>query len=87
MMRPERLRIVSDAAAGETNLLRGRVLALVYQGESVLLQVELADGTRVPVRGSSAHGAMASVPQPGEAVVLGLAPEDAVLLKHEKPPP
>lgn len=85
MMRPERLRIVSDGSPGEANLLRGRVRALVYQGESVLLQVELAEGTTVPVRGSSAHGAMALVPQPGETVVLGLAPEDALLLHNEDP--
>lgn len=89
MVRPERLRIVTGTAAGavtgETNLLRGRILALIYQGESVLLQVELADGTRVPVRGSSARGAMASVPLPGEEVTLGLAPEDTFLLPNETP--
>jgi len=83
MVRPERLHVVTGAPTAETNLLRGRVLALVYQGESVLLQIELADGTRVPVRGSSAQGAMASVPRPGEAVTLGLAPADTFLLQNE----
>lgn len=92
MVRPERLHVVTGAPTAETNLLRGRVVALVYQGESVLLQVELADGTRVPVRGSSAQGAMASVPRPGEAVTLGLAPADTFLLPNETladqgPPP
>jgi putative spermidine/putrescine transport system ATP-binding protein len=85
MLRPERLHIVTGTPNAETNLLQGRVLALVYQGESVLLQVELADGTRVPMRGSSAHGAMASVPHPGEPITLGLAPEDTFLLPNETP--
>jgi putative spermidine/putrescine transport system ATP-binding protein len=83
MVRPERLHVVTGPPTAETNLLHGRVLALVYQGESVLLQVELADGTRVPVRGSSAHGAMGSVPRPGEPVTLGLAPADTFLLPNE----
>jgi len=87
MVRPERLRIVTDTATDATNLLRGHVLALVYQGESLLLHVELADGTRVPVRGSSARGAMASVPQQGEAVTLSLAPEDTFLLPNETSAP
>jgi putative spermidine/putrescine transport system ATP-binding protein len=83
MVRPERLHVVTGAPTIETNLLRGRVQALVYQGESVLLQVELADGTRVPVRGSSAQGAMALVPRPGEAVTLGLAPADTFLIPDD----
>ena len=86
MVRPERLRIVTETATDHANLLRGRVVALMYQGESVLLQVELADGTRIPVRGSSAHGAMANVPQPGEAITLGLAPEDTFLIRDETSP-
>jgi putative spermidine/putrescine transport system ATP-binding protein len=83
MVRPERLQIVTDVAGAALNLLRGHVRGVVYQGESVLLQVELTDGTSVPVRGSSAHRAMASVPRPGEAITLGLAPEDTFLLPNE----
>jgi putative spermidine/putrescine transport system ATP-binding protein len=83
MVRPERLRIVAGEGDAGINLLRGRILALVYQGESVLLRVELADGTLVPVRGSSARGAMAAVPGVGEEVMLGLAPEDTFLIPNE----
>ena len=48
MLRPERLRILDGAMIGESaaqqNVLRGTVQNMVYQGESYLLQVRLADG-------------------------------------------
>jgi putative spermidine/putrescine transport system ATP-binding protein len=83
MIRPERLRIVADAHDHALNLLRGRLQDVIYQGESVLLEVELPDGTLVPVRGSSARGAMAAVPAPGAPITLGLAPEDTFLIQNE----
>jgi putative spermidine/putrescine transport system ATP-binding protein len=83
MLRPERLQMLDGVAPGDVNVLRGRVIGLVYQGESVLLRVELADGTSIPVRGSSTRGAMAVIPQPGEPVMLGLAAEDTLLLPPE----
>jgi putative spermidine/putrescine transport system ATP-binding protein len=83
MLRPERLHVLDGVASGNVNVLRGRVLGLVYQGESVLLRVELSDGTSIAVRGSSTRGAMAVIPQPGEPVMLGLAAEDTLLLPAE----
>ena len=83
MIRPERLRIVVDVVDDSLNLLRGRLRDVIYQGESVLLEVELPDGTLVPVRGSSARGAMASVPEPGAPITLGLAPEDTFLVPND----
>jgi putative spermidine/putrescine transport system ATP-binding protein len=83
MIRPERLRIIADTADDTLNLLRGRLRDVIYQGESVLLEVELPDGTFVPVRGSSARGAMAAVPAPGAPITLGLAPEDTFLIPNE----
>ena len=79
MLRPERLQILDGAASGDANVLRGVVAALAYQGESILLHVELADGTTVPVRSSSAR----SVPLLGETVMLALAPDDAFLLPED----
>ena len=83
MLRPERLQILTGLAPDELNVLQGRVLELVYQGESVLLQIELAEGTQTAVRGSSARGATAAIPGVGEAVRLGLAPDDTFLLPDE----
>ena len=80
MLRPERLRILDGSAAGAVNVLRGIVQDVVYQGDSFLLQAQLADGSRIGVRGISTRGAMAAIPQAGAAVMLGLDPDDTVLL-------
>ncbi len=83
MLRPELLHVLDGTAPDGVNLLRGHVRGMAYQGDSVLLQVELTNGTVISVRSSSAHGAMAIIPQPGEAVTLGLPVEDTRLLPQE----
>jgi putative spermidine/putrescine transport system ATP-binding protein len=82
MLRPERLRILDGnaAASAAQNVLHGTVHATVYQGESYLLQVRLAGGVLVGARGVTTGSALAAMPQPGAAVGLGFAPDDAVLL-------
>ena len=83
MLRPERLHIL-QAPDDSLNMLRGTVQELVYQGDSVLLQVALADGLRIGVRCASTRNALMSVPQPGSAILLGLSPEDTVLLSDDR---
>jgi putative spermidine/putrescine transport system ATP-binding protein len=89
MLRPERLRILAGNAAGEAavhgNVLRGTVQHIVYQGESYLMQVRLAEGLVVSARGVSTGSALAAMPKPGEPVGLGFAPEDAVLVPNDAP--
>jgi putative spermidine/putrescine transport system ATP-binding protein len=53
---------------------------LVYQGESFLMYVALADGAEVGVRGVTRRDAMARVPQVGGKVTLGLHRDDTVLI-------
>jgi putative spermidine/putrescine transport system ATP-binding protein len=76
LLRPERLRIMTGAPAAGVNALEGRVSDVIYQGDSTLLQVELAGGARVGVRGNSA----VDTPRPGDPVTLGLRAEDTFLL-------
>jgi len=85
MLRPERLQIHDPASQAPMNLLHGTVQDQVYQGDTVLLQVMLADGTRISARCVSTMGVMAHVPQQGETIVLGLSPEDTVLLPDDPP--
>jgi putative spermidine/putrescine transport system ATP-binding protein len=87
MLRPERLQILDGAAPGDVNVLRGIVRNVVYQGDSFLLQARLADGSEIGVRGISTRGAMAAMPRPGEAVILGLGPDDTVLLRDDSGSP
>ena len=47
MLRPERLRIVAEAARAGCNILEARVTDVIYQGDTYLVQAELADGGRI----------------------------------------
>src|SRR3546814_4899355 len=47
MLRPERLQIVTDQACEAMNRFTGTVRGIIYQGDSYLLQVELADDLEV----------------------------------------
>ena len=81
MLRPERLRILAGAqeADADLNVIEARFEAGVYQGESSLLQLVLADGQRLSLRGT-----LARLPEPGQMLQLGLAAGDTVLLPAEQ---
>ncbi|MEM1265710.1 MAG: ABC transporter ATP-binding protein [Pseudomonadota bacterium] len=80
MMRPERVALVEGEAAPSVTTFRATVSDLVYQGESFLLYARLEDGTEVAVRGAIRAGTFATLAKPGEAVTLGLAASDMVIL-------
>jgi putative spermidine/putrescine transport system ATP-binding protein len=80
MIRPERLQILNGAEPAAANVLEGRVTRLIYQGESVLVQVVLPDGSVVSARGNASSSSIAKVPQPGGPIRLGLSVEDTVLI-------
>jgi putative spermidine/putrescine transport system ATP-binding protein len=82
MIRPERLLILRGPPQGDLNILRGAIQDLVYQGDSLLLQVALPGGARVALRSMS----MQDTPQPGDVVTLGLAIADTILLADEAAP-
>jgi len=84
MLRPERLRLLSDGDTAEgLNVLSARASAVIYQGDSVLLQARLPDGSAVCARGVAHAGAFAALPEPGQALQLGFGVDDTVLLADE----
>ena len=83
MLRPERLQVLAPGHADGLNLLDGRLIAAVYQGDSSLLQVALADGTTVGVRCASFGDSATDELALGARLTLGLAPRDTVLLPAE----
>jgi len=87
MLRPERVRVVGGMADDATNLnqLRARVIDCVYQGDTFLLQAQLADGSAISARGIAGAATLAALPEPGEQVHLGFSVEDTVLLPAEVP--
>ena len=86
LLRPEHLHLVAAADAGDVNLLQGTVTTVVYQGDSTLVHVRLDDGTVIGIRGPSAGRTGAATLQPGDATVLGVTPEDTILLPDNEAP-
>ena len=68
------------------NLLQATLVHTVYQGDSSLLQVALADGTRLQVRSASIGLAAATQAEPGRPLRLALAVHDTVLLAADGAP-
>jgi putative spermidine/putrescine transport system ATP-binding protein len=88
MLRPERLRILCPAEAGSApdagqNRLQAEVTNVVYQGDSVLLQARLADGSSVNARGVAGRDTLAALPQPGQPVHFGFSVADTVVLADD----
>jgi putative spermidine/putrescine transport system ATP-binding protein len=83
VLRPEKLEVLGDGAGEGLNRLAGTVKELVYQGESLLVYVVLADGVEIAVRSPSRREALAALPEPGKPVQLGLHPEDAILVPED----
>ncbi|OYU49360.1 MAG: polyamine ABC transporter ATP-binding protein [Rhizobiales bacterium PAR1] len=76
MIRPERLSILDGKQSPDINVLPATVRASIYQGDSILVQTLLADGTAVSVRAS----ASVKPPAAGEPIRLGLRAADTYLL-------
>ena len=86
MLRRERLQILAPEASAPAglNVLQARVTDSVYQGDSFLLQAQLADGSAISARGIAGAAALAAMPAVGDKVGLVFRFEDAVLLAHEE---
>jgi len=80
MLRPERLRLLgsSEAVDNAYNTIEATLVATVYQGDSSLFRMALADGTPLDVRGDSAVAL-----EPGTRLRLAVSIEDTVLLALE----
>ncbi len=84
MLRPEHLKVLGANYQGGLNVLDARLLATVYQGESSLLQAQLADGSVVSIRCEGAGHGSAGALRPGDAISLGLASKHTILLAAEQ---
>jgi putative spermidine/putrescine transport system ATP-binding protein len=84
MLRPERLQVIADTspAAADMNLFSGTVTDLVYQGDSFLMVVGLADGTQISMRDVSRRDTLTVAA--GDVVTLGLHRNDTVLIADEE---
>jgi putative spermidine/putrescine transport system ATP-binding protein len=80
-IRPERLRVVPRASGLELpNRLPGVVQDVTYEGALITYDIVLGDGQRVLVREQNRSGlARGAVHRAGDPVLVGWAPEDALL--------
>jgi hypothetical protein len=62
-------------------VFEGRVAASVFQGDTLMLQVALADGQLLTARLVASAAGLAAVPAVGAPVRLGIAVADTVLLE------
>ena len=83
VLRPERLVVTGKQQAKGMNLFKVTVSDLVYQGDTSLMYATLADGTEVAVRAGTRTGAAIENVSPGDAVMLGLHPDDTVVIRDE----
>jgi len=82
VLRPEKLKVIDATDGAGLNVFAGQVKEFVYQGESSLLYVSLADGQPIAIRqpaGSAHH-----TPPPGAPIRLGLAPADTIIVPSEE---
>ncbi|GAB5470703.1 MAG: ABC transporter ATP-binding protein [Rhodospirillales bacterium] len=85
VVRPEKLEVLTNGAAArdDLNLITGRVKERVYQGESFLLYVGLSDGQTMAIRQPTRREILATIPEEGAEIALGLHPEDTILVPDE----
>ena len=88
MLRPERLRLMAqDEPADDTlNILKATLIAAIYQGDSSLFQLALADGSQLSVRSASIGLQDTYAITPGAVLRLGLGIHDTVLLVAAESP-
>jgi putative spermidine/putrescine transport system ATP-binding protein len=78
VLRTEKL--IADSRLEGANLLKGRVAERVYQGESVLLFVDLGDGATVGMRRPTRADSLQALPEEGEEIVLALHPDNTIIV-------
>jgi putative spermidine/putrescine transport system ATP-binding protein len=83
MLRPERVQVLGPQSQEQLNTLQARVSAVVYQGDSFLLQARLSDGSEVSARGIAQAAVLDGLPAVGEPVRLGFGVHDTVLLQDD----
>ena len=82
VLRPEKLKVVGTTDGAGLNIFPGHVKEFVYQGESSLLYVALADGQPIAIRQPSSNAQRA--PLPGAPITLALAPADTIIVPSEE---
>jgi putative spermidine/putrescine transport system ATP-binding protein len=86
LLRPDKLELLGEGQDwADLNVVAGRVTDVVYQGEQVLVSVALVTGETVVVRRGTGARSMAALPDRGQRVVIGLHPDDTLVVPEPEP--
>jgi putative spermidine/putrescine transport system ATP-binding protein len=77
-LRPEKLRFLEGADGGDLNEIEGRIRQHVFQGDSQLTYVTVAEGREIAVRRS--HAVDTARHAPGTPVRVGFSPADTIIV-------
>ena len=66
------------------NLFSGHLKQVVYQGETMLVQIALAEGGLVSMRRSTRREIVERLPQPGAEITVALHPDDTIVVPGRK---
>jgi putative spermidine/putrescine transport system ATP-binding protein len=83
MLRPERVRVGDGERRDGHNVLEARVIDVIYQGDTFLVQAVLHDGSRISARGIASASALGRVPKVGDIAPFGFGAMDAVLVADD----
>lgn len=81
----EKLLIDDGAGDAARNRLTGKVTDVVYQGESLRVFLQLADGTSLSLRQPSHYEAARRIPPLGGELTVTLHPEDTIVVPKARP--
>lgn len=87
MIRPEKVRLLATTDTPDFNCFKGRLTNLVYEGESVALQVDLGESLSIRMRTlvqQSLEVATGRLPEIGDDVTVGLHQRDSVLVPGDR---
>ena len=82
-IRPELLEFDVASGADELNRLNGTVIDIIYQGDSALVLIETSNCEHINVRLSMNRKSRAAIPERGQNIVVGLHPDDTIVVSGE----
>ena len=85
VLRPEKMRLLNGKADDSWNRFAGLVNDIVYQGDSLLLSIALEGGETILVRQPTDQQTIASLPQRGQELEIGLHMSDTLIVPEADP--
>lgn len=84
VIRPELIELLTAPDRPDLNDLSGTVRQVIFQGDSVLVLVDLGADQEIGVRVPAGRAAQAALPQPGGTIHLGLHPDDTIVVPESE---